>query len=531
MRRCLVICSALSLLLGGCAKIVVVPVPSGGSTPAEGVIYALPNTVIQVHLKIDKTTKKGAPYAVYAAVFAPDTKPVCEDQACSKGSTEYAVEDGATFTTYGEPDPEEVFLVKFSKGGAVDQSLTMTWNDAGLLSGASSTVTNRTGDIIVSGIKLAASVASKTAFGSNKALAANKLAKKNCSDVIPGSGEDAADDWFIQELNTKLTAKPEWANTLITNYCTIAKEDRAKLPQDKDLVEDAIDAYTIKIIPLADTRATLLRGTGTALDAVPLIARIETEIGTQLIPLFIGTKTTIVWDGALDTRAVRKGASVPVDLSILIVDPKAGICIQNVEVPPGVKPLPFVAAGATAKVPADQFATIGCSTAPEGVKDYHLTLDYQTVLASQLFNKITDVTTGDRSFRYRIPAQMKAKFGEKTKSIGSGTFPVAQLGTVISLPAQRHSKSLTYNLGFTEATGALKTFTLGTTGSLDAGTIDALSGAAGGVLDARTAAIQKAQTNADPATALTKQDTLLKLQDDICTIQKKYNLPCTIQPQ
>jgi len=34
----------------------------------------------------------------------------------------------------------------------------------------------------------------------------------------------------------------EWANTLITNYCSIAKEDRAKLPRADDLklFDDAI---------------------------------------------------------------------------------------------------------------------------------------------------------------------------------------------------------------------------------------------------------------------------------------------------
>ena len=83
---------------------------------------------------------------------------------------------------------------------------------------------------------------------------------------------------------------------------------------------------------------------------------------------------------------------------------------------------------------------------------------------------------------------------DSEKTYGGATISVAQLGKVLSLPASRHSKSLTYNVGLIEATGALKTFTLGTTEALDAATITSLSSSAGSVLDAKNAADQKAQT-------------------------------------
>jgi hypothetical protein len=105
-------------------------------------------------------------------------------------------------------------------------------------------------------------------------------------------------------------------------------------------------------------------------------------------------------------------------------------------------------------------------------------------------------------------------------------FSVAQLGTIVSLPAKRSSKTLSYDLAFVEATGALKTFKLGTAGGLDSATIDALSGVGGTLLDARN----KAQQNEADSAVLTREDQLLKLKDDICTIQKKYGIPCTVQP-
>jgi hypothetical protein len=161
--------------------------------------------------------------------------------------------------------------------------------------------------------------------------------------------------------------------------------------------------------------------------------------------------------------------------------------------------------------------------------------------ATQLFQSVSSHTThltGEQSFRYRIPAQVRADIVDADgASYGASVFSMAQFGALASLPASRHSKSLTYNLSMVEATGGLKNFTLGTTGSVDAGTVDALSSVAGTLLDARNAsntadktAAAAAKTAKDDLTVLTRQDQLLKLKDDICTLQKKYGIDCTVQP-
>jgi Domain of unknown function (DUF4831) len=105
-QRCLFL--TLGVLLAGCAKVVVVKVPT--TTPADGIIYALPNTVVRVQLKLDRTEKSGARYAAYAAIFAPESKPVCKDQKCTEEKkVTYSLQQNATFATYGEPDPESCF--------------------------------------------------------------------------------------------------------------------------------------------------------------------------------------------------------------------------------------------------------------------------------------------------------------------------------------------------------------------------------------------------------------------------------------
>jgi len=161
-----------------------------------------------------------------------------------------------------------------------------------------------------------------------------------------------------------------------------------------------------------------------------------------------------------------------------------------------------------------------------------LRLNFYPISSEQLFTRIADTEGKEFSFRYRVPAQVSAtlcdasadvKECDKKKNVyGVAVFSVAQLGKVIALPVTRHSKSLTYELTLVESTGGLKQINLSTSGGLDASTIEALGGVATSVIDAK----QKDEIN-----ELTRQQQLLKLKDDICTIQKKYGLPCSVQPE
>ncbi len=499
----------LASLLGSCAKITVVQIPEKSAIPADGVIYALPNTVIRLQVKVDKTEREGTRYTPYAKIFAPGMETVCKDEKCSKESKEkYSVQDGVSFSTYGEPDPSNVFLVKFSGSGAIDQNLSMTWNEAGLLSAASSSVTNRTGDVILSSLKLAAGLGTKAALGASEA----KAMKASCGHRADNKSK--SDPFFVRILQQNGGSS---SDILIANYCSIKKEVRDALPQDKDRFEDAVRAFINSVASLASAREKILSGTSTSMEPATLLTHIEGEISQRLTSLFIGTKKTITWEGILDIRPT----DIKTPLVVLRIDPAKGICLENSEVPPTSKPIPS----------NFMLSDFDCRNA----KAVNLIMDYYPSSDRQLFTRITDIKTDDRSFRYRIPAQVKAILTErasfadnigKKKDFGSGVFAVGQFGTIISLPADRHSKMLSYDLGFIETTGALKTYKLGTTGALDSATIDALSSVGGTLVDYRNTL----NKNTDELSVLTRQDSLLKLRDDICTIQKKYGLPCTIYP-
>jgi hypothetical protein len=532
--------AALIVSVAGCAKVVVVEVPQGSAkVDGEGVFYALPLTVARVLVKADQKTARSAPYARFAKIFAPGSKPPCGTIVdCAKDTgapvVKYDLQDGVTFTPFGEPDPTKVFMVKFAGGGAVDQTLSMTWNDMGLLSAASATVTNRTTDIVVSGIKAATGLAAKVAGGS--ALALQAPDKDGCPK--PGNPANQStpvknnDPWIIKIL---LNIEPDpQLNVLIANYCDLPPTDRVSgtnedsrddfdETRDEEALLKATRAYDLRLRLLEEQRTRLLTSSQiSVLEPDKYLDRVEKNIEQQVSALFVGSEATKTWELPFEVRTIDPTAKPE---PLVRFGETGGVCPVTTLLAPDAKPAPSGFSNPK---------TVNCD------KVAAFSVAYHPALTSQLASRVkTNVSTptGDRSFRYMIPVQVKATVAVDTKSYGAGVFPVAQLGEMVSLPAKRNSKSITYDLAMIEATGGLKTFKLGTTGGLDSGTIDALSGAAGTVVDARNAKRKEreedekaAATATDELTVLTRQHSLLKLKDEICELQKKYGLACTIEP-
>jgi hypothetical protein len=513
---CLVV---LTLGISSCAKLVVEKVPPSGAVPADGVFYALPTTVVRLQLKLDRTVREGAEFVYYAPIFAPEGKPVCAAPKCTdKEEIEYSLEDDIGITTRGVPDPNQVYLVKFSGGGAIDQNLAVSWNEEGLLSAASGTVTNRASDIAMSGLKLAASLGTKGAFGA-AALKVTEKGKNTGAEKCEVNGL-ATDEPFIATFRG---INANAAEDLIENFC--ANSQRASLAYHADLLARATRSYEKRVVPLVTARRKILEGTSALSDPATLLPAIEAELGQQLAKLFLGTRSVKTWDGTLEVAGIVESRK---EFDVLRIDGGAGFCIgKDASAPPEGKPYPekFTAPPRDAK----------CDSPTTRVT---LSWDYYPKMEDQLFNRIDLTETGERSFRYRMPAQVAVSLliedtsgSGKKVSKGGAKLSIAQLGKVVSLPAARHSKSLTYDLAFIEATGALKSFKLGTTGGFDAGTVDALSDVSGTVLDAGAARKAKRATEQDELTVLTREKSLLELRDAICTLKQKYGQTCDDQPK
>jgi hypothetical protein len=454
-----------------CAKVVVVPI-DGNKQPAAGVFYALPRTVIRVNVKVERKEPKGkdVPFMAYADIFAPGMDTACSDRDCADDGVTYSLKDGATLSTYGEPDARHVYMVKFANGGTVDQTLNLAWSETGLVSTLSASVTNRGTDVATSAVKAIAGIGVRAAFGG-----------AGVEEPTPACPiKSANDDWVIPVLRPGQLVT-EASRTLVANYCALTKARRDELTKAKHRVPltAARDAYGVRIEPLLGALGKQLAGTSYAANPVEMVERLEGLIADQLNALYLGTVDTKTWDGALDVRTYPADQEAP----LLVVDKTAGVCVKA-ELAPHVKPLPAA------------FKQIDEKTCAATAANVNLTVAFHPKKEDQLFHKVETATTkpaGDLSFRYRIPAQVRAivtlKQQAATAIYGAGVFSVAQedWGYVAALPATRHSKTLSYDLGFIEATGGLKSFKLGATGGVDAATIDAAGGVANSVLDARSA--------------------------------------------
>jgi hypothetical protein len=528
MRTKLLSLAVAVAMLAGCAKLVVLHVPNtkksvpeakenenigtAKNTKMEGVFYTLPKTVVRLGVKVNHTVAKAAPFMTYAAIFAPDGQLVCKKPDCVEEGGEqgtYELQQGATFATFGEPDPDHVYIVKFVGSGANDQTVSMTWTDTWLLSTASASVTNRTTDVVMSGLKLAAGLGTKAAYGA--ALTETKDKKKLMFCLDPSNN----DPWIIPILQTGSTS-------LVANYCNmdVTARNIFSKPTDELQLKKATQAYITKLSGLINGRDGLLSGESPGQQPADILTRLEALINQQLMALYLGSNKIDTWEGLLDVRALSADGKI----TILYIDPKKGICLDQAQAAraPDSKPYP------------EKFNILNegeCKRAP-GV---YIQISFYPEEDKQLFSRMKSIktpdTAEDRSFRYRIPAQVKAELRDDNKTYGVGVFSVAQLGVVASLPATRNSKSLTYELSFIEATGGLKTFKIGTTALIDSTSVDALSAAGGTFLDARNTARKADEASKDEVTTLTRQNSLLKMKDENCVILQKYGQTCTVLPQ
>jgi hypothetical protein len=516
----------LVILVGGpaCAKVTVHHVdPSAAENnrlKEEGVFYALPKTVAKVQVKIEKAEKTTAPYMMFAPIFAAGADALCDSpNKCrtTKDSVSYKIVQGASFSTFGEPDPAHVYLVKLAGGGTIDQKISIVWTDTGLPTSVSATVTNRTIDVAVAGVKMATNLGSKRFLGAERVSTAVQESK--CPEPTKASKNDK---WVIDEL--KKITDPTLRSLTVSNYCDMKQttRDEYEVGTDQQILAGAVQAFELRVAPYANARFNMLTAGANLLEPMAVVDRLDAIIDATLKTLFLGSTKKESWEPAFEMRDLDPAAP----RELLQLDTANGPCPKGT-LAFDAKPMP-----AAFKTP-----TLDCKKSHEKVE---VTISLHPS-GGQLFQSVAggvaQPTEGDRSFRYRIPAQVRATVISGVNEFGSSVFSVAQLGRVASLPSRRASKELSYDLGFVEATGGLKSFKLGSTGNIDAQTLQALSDAGGTVLDARSKkrlADEKDEEDAakaaDELTLITRQHTLLKLKHEICEIQKKYGFSCTVEP-
>jgi hypothetical protein len=488
----------LTILLTSCAKIVVVKVDPASRPEAAGVFYALPRTVVRVQMKINKTTVIEAPFQKFAAIFAPEGNPVCKMPGCAEEKSKiYSIEKTATFETRGVPDPSQIYLVQFEEGGLQDQTVTMGWNEAGVPTTATASVTNRTADAVIATVKSVAGIGMRAAGYGGGALA-DKKPLQSCP-----RGSSNNDRWVGRVLSDNNNLGRQ-ALLLFDNWCAIDLDDRSKNfnAGDEAALTQAVNAYVLRVLPLVKSHADLLTGQTQSFEPAAVATKLETQIDAQVKALYLGSKETVSWQPVMNLVPQGEGP-----LDVISIQAKDGVCPINDVLAVESPPMP------------PKFKAVTCD------KKIVVAIAYEPKKEDQLFYAVqanTTLPTGALSFRYRIPAMVRASLKAGDEEYGAAAFAVAQMGHVAALPASRNSKGMGYDLAFIESTGGLKSFKLATTGGLDAATIDSAAGIANSILDARAKEAQKS----DELTLLKRESDILDLKKKICEAQKALNEPC-----
>jgi hypothetical protein len=103
----------------------VIPVES------DGLFYALPQTVIQVDIIVNKIQKVKGPFAEYADQM------LGLSQVTTVNSTEYELRD-IRLTSYNEPDPSEYYFLQMPEKQKDRKAIELFLSDDGVISGAGS---------------------------------------------------------------------------------------------------------------------------------------------------------------------------------------------------------------------------------------------------------------------------------------------------------------------------------------------------------------------------------------------------------
>jgi hypothetical protein len=513
--------AALIMVLAGCtAKIIVTKVPLPGvaakgetppkptaKEPMNGVYYALPRTVLKVELPIERTSAEAGKYVVYLPIFFPR---LAEAQsAVSSTGTSYKPGKAVILAT-GEPDPENVYYLKTTSRGPIDRTGLMEYTEQGTVSGASASADNVTTDIALSVLTAVGGIASRVAgaatFDSSSLKCGTGEEKKTIPCLIKdGDATIAVDRDALQVNYSKLSAEQK---SLV--------DDAAKAEKPPFL--DALRAYAL-IYDLQNKRKNL-RETDKPLAPEPLLKDYDADIATELAYFFVGAFKKESWTFTTELR--------PVELTetpeLFRVHPSKGICFST-EIPVSDQPpSKFWLEGASHRCEGEDLLLVKqdlqeqLKKETDPVKREQLDKQVKAVdekiaklkgavagakklkakyalypETGQPFQSVTAgfVETGERGFRYRMPAMTKVSFN--WEKVGAGTLStsnqmIAQFGAVVSLPASAGGRTTGYKLKFYEATGALKSFDVTSKAILQKAAVDTAASQALSTYDAKVKA-------------------------------------------
>ena len=151
MKSRLIMLSAFLLLflLYGCSYVAVTvkKVALSGNTTDEGLVYALPRTVVTVQIPIKIVSKTPGALQGCADKYLSNLDIPVEQVIRTKHKVHVPKLAEATITTRGVPDPNNLYLVKVTSNSAAEQNITLALTTSGLVAGQKHSQSDKTLEI------------------------------------------------------------------------------------------------------------------------------------------------------------------------------------------------------------------------------------------------------------------------------------------------------------------------------------------------------------------------------------------------
>lgn len=476
------------------------------SMKSEGVIYALPRTVINTELPVVETVKTPGKFMKYTKCFffRPEDKntPPSKLGIIAEKESSYSLAT-PVISSRSEPDPQKVFMVKVKGHYLEDKAYSMDWTEDGIMTKGTMETTNRTIDVLVQTAQTVASLAVKAGVVGfqnsdlTDALILDMQARDECKDLV-GEVKEGKPDEVRRALNKALDAYDQLLTWQISRAKLVLKtEGRTETPAPP---------------PSAEMLQLAMKETDAQIKLIREMFFGSVTKGEQEVARFALTPSKESWNQPFPLLpfSTQEGVCAPSDLQLQLGKD------TSYWLPPKFQC--FDPAGKPIFCPCKEAKA-------EDIKWLSLKLlQADTQFATRLDEAFKPLDDKDKhGFVYRVPAAATVCLFEDKKVIQRFPLLVAQLGATVALPDSTGGRKTSYAVEF-HPSGALKNFKLGSEALLQTSTVTGLGTAAGTILDARAKAEQEATTAAAAAaTAASDVNQLKKMSEllEACQRLKK----------
>lgn len=498
----------ISVLLTSCVSRIETYRVTNPASPAvgkgQGVFYALPRTVVAVHVPVTRKTWAAGrltdllPYFFPCDEIAPKPAPYTAVQVPDCGSpgvtypeknSEFAIDPKTiAIGTTSEPDPDQVFMIKINGGRMEDRKLNVLLSESGILDSFEAEITNRTGEVISQIAKSSVAVLGKAITQGILSVETNNNKQPqhtanttvpSCPDAKPPLSTDEGvfirlladnDLGFFCKLNfDQRTQYQEMSYRLRVGF----REYADATPLDDQKLRRFLAGFAsfVQIKELAQLLGTNLKSSeGSLTGDVPpdtlriRVEKVEAQLSDKVGEFFGSLSQRVAWDAQFEVRLPDKG---PVStLNLFEYETGAGICTVDRDKDKGVR-----LAGL-----APSLAT--CSGKKQ-VIDLAVNLaanNPATAVASRIAGAVK--SSNEAGIFYRVPGDglvsiLRKTVEESTRTTGPSVqlalaaVSLAQAGVVVALPQSTGGRKTAYTFSLYGASGALKNFKMNTEAAFD----------------------------------------------------------------